>query len=43
MENATLPGLGSEVFGIAGRSALIVSLVLVEFPTPGCSVPQFTC
>lgn len=28
--------------GVAGRSALVVSLALAELPIPGCSVPQFT-
>lgn len=34
--------LGTEVLGIAGHSALQVSLALVEFSTHSCFVPQFT-
>lgn len=30
------------VLNVAGCSALLLSLALVEFPMPGCSVPQFT-
>lgn len=35
--------LGAKVLSAAGCSALLLFLALVELPTPGCSVPQFTC
>lgn len=35
-------GWGQKAPGVAGRSALVVSLALVELHIPDCSVPQFT-
>lgn len=35
--------LGTEVLGVAGQSAVKVSLALVELSTHSCFVPQFTC